>query len=167
VWTLAERLMDSIFKAIRRIDELAPEFPDEWFEARDQTMEGLQVGDYMERLAFHSQQHRHELASVRAAIGRSRPTDPGDEEPNTGEPYARTWYQWKLLEAFLKRAEMVSELIGLNDADLDKKPPQELVAGNERSIREVGEHILGVQRWIMSGIENGLAEYRKTKSEDE
>ena len=82
VWTLAEHLMTGIFAAIRRIDELAPEFPDEWFEARDKTMEGLQVGDYMERLTDHSQIHRHELASVRAAIGRSWSTDPGDCERN-------------------------------------------------------------------------------------
>lgn len=166
VWILAERLMTSIFEAIRGIDELAPEFPDEWVEARDCTMEGLQVGDYMERLVIHSQHHRYELASVRAAIGRSRPTDPGDTDPNTGEPYTHTWYQWKLLEAFLRRAEMVSELIGLRDEDLDKKPSPELVAGNERSIREVCEHVLKVQRWIMSGAEDGLSAYRKTKGDD-
>ncbi|MBM3239669.1 hypothetical protein FJZ31_25560 [Candidatus Poribacteria bacterium] len=160
VWTLAERLMNSIFEAIRRIDELAPEFPGEWVEARDKTMEGLQVGDYMERLVIHSQQHRYELVSVRAAIGRSRPTDPGDTDPNTNELYARTWYQWRLLEAFLRRAEMVSELIGLNDEDLDRKPSPELVAGNERSIREVCEHVLRVQKWIMSGVEDGISAYR-------
>lgn len=163
VWTLAERLMNSVFQAIRRIDELAPEFPDEWVEARDEKMEGLQVGDYMERLAEHSQIHRHELASVRAAINRSRPTDPGDIDPGTDEPYARTWYQWRLLEAFLRRAEMVSELIGLNDEYLDRKPSPELVAGNERSIREICEHVLGAQRWIMSGVEDGISAYRKTK----
>jgi hypothetical protein len=165
VWTLAERLMSSIFEAICRIDELAPEFPDELYEARDQKMEGLQVGDYIERLADHSQIHRHELASVRAAVGRSRPTDPGDTNPNTGEAYARTWYQWRLLEAFLRRAEMVSELIGLNDEDLDIKPSPELVAGNERSIREVCEHVLSVQKWIMFGVEDGISAYRKTKGD--
>ena len=165
VWTLAERLMNSVLEAIRRIDELAPEFPDEWVEARDEKMEGLQVGDYMERLAEHSQIHRYELASVRATISRSRPTDPGDIDPSTGEPYARTWYQWQLLEAFLRRAEMVSELIGLNDEDLDRKPSPELVAGNERSIREICEHVLGAQRWIMSGVEDGISAYRKTKGD--
>lgn len=163
VWDLAESLVNSIFVAIRKIDELAPEFPDEWVEARDKNMEGLQVGDYMGRLVEHSQIHRNEIASVRAAIGRSRPTDPGDLEPNTDEPYAKIWYQWRILEAFLRRVEMVSELIGLNDKELDKKPSPELVAGNDRSIREVCEHVLHVQKWIMSGIENGILEYRKNK----
>jgi hypothetical protein len=61
---------------------------------------------------------------------------------------------------------MVSELIGLRDEDLNRKPPPELVAGNERSIREVCEHVLKVQRWIMSGIEDGLSEYRKNEADD-
>jgi hypothetical protein len=163
VWDLVERLMNSILAAIKKIDELAPEFPDEWVEARDQNMEGLQVGDYMTRLAEHSQIHHNELASVCAAIGRSRPTDPGDSDPNTEEPYAKVWYQWRILEAFLRRVEMVSELIGLNDEDLDKKPPPELVAGNDRSVREICEHVLHAQKWIMSGIQNGISEYRKNE----
>jgi hypothetical protein len=163
VWDLAERLLGSIFIAVRKIDELAPEFPDEWFEARDQKMEGLQVDDYMTRLVQHNQIHRNEIASVRAAIGRSRPTDPNDSDPSTNEPYAKVWYQWRILEAFLRRAEMVSELIGLSDEDIDKKPSPELVAGNDRSIREICEHVLHVQKWIMSGIENGIEEYRKNK----
>ena len=39
--------------------------------------------------------------------------------------------------AFLRRAELVGELIGLTDEDLDKKPQPEHVATNERSIRGV------------------------------
>lgn len=167
VWSLVERLMTSILEGIRRIDELSPEFPDELYEARDQNMEGLAVADYMERLARHSLLHRHELTSLRAAVGASRPTDPGDTDPRTEEPYALTWYHWHLLEAFLRRAEMVSELIGLQDGDLDKKPSPELVAGNERSIREVCDHVLSVQEWITRGIENGVTEYRQARNRDE
>ena len=162
VWTLIEQLMTNLVEDIRRIDALAPKFPEELFEARDQNMEGLQVVDYLDRLARHSLTHRHELASLRAAIGASRPTDPGDSDPNTEEPYAHVWYQWYLLEAFLRRAEMVSELIGLRDKDLDKKPSPDLVAGNERSMREICDHVLHVQKWIMEGIENGVTAYRGT-----
>ena len=102
---------------------------------------------------------------VQRAAGASRPTDPGDADPNTGEPYAARWYHWILLEAFLRRAEMVSELVGLRDGDLDKKPSPTLVAGNEGAVREVCEHVLDVQRWIMSGMENGIAEYRKVPAD--
>lgn len=164
VWRLAGELMSGVMEAIRHIDDLAPEFPEELYEARDPDTD-MQVGDFIERLARHSLQHRHELTSVRAAIGRSRPTDPGDEDPTTGEPYSHTWYRWLLLEAFLRRAELVSELIGLSDADLDRKPAPELVAGNERSIREICEHVLKVQDWKMGGIENGLAAFRGQKSD--
>jgi len=156
--------MSGVMEAIRHIDELAPEFPDELYEARDPDTD-MQVGDFIERLARHSLQHRHELTSVRAAIGRSRPTDPGDDDPTTGEPYSRTWYRWLLLEAFLRRAELVSELIGLSDEDLDEKPAPELVAGNERSIREICEHVLEAQDWKMQGIESGLSAFRGRKRE--
>jgi len=165
VWNLAEQLMSSVLDALRKIDALAPDFPDELYEARDTHIEGLMVADYMDRFAAHALQHKHEIASVRAAVGRSRPTDPGDKDPITGEPYARTWYQWFLLEAFLRRAELVSELIGLTDEDLDKKPAPERVAGNDRSIREICEHVLKAQNWKMSGIENGVTEYRKKQAE--
>jgi hypothetical protein len=161
VFRLAERLMMDIFEVIRKIDELAPEYPDEWIEARDPKW-NIQVGDLMYQMASHSLEHRHELTSVRAAIGRSRPTDPRDMDVNTGKPYSRTWYQWRLLEAFLRRAEMVGELIGLNDDDLDKKPSPEFVAGNSRNIREVCEHVLTMQEWMLSVIEAGLSEYRNT-----
>jgi len=163
VWILAERLMMSIFEAARRVDELSPEFPDEWIEARDPKW-NIQVGDFLNQLSSHSLEHRHEITSVRAAIGRSRPTDPRDMDPHTGKPYSSTWYHWRLLEAVLRRAEMVSELVGLTDNDLDKKPSPDLVAGNERSIREVCEHVLTMQEWMLSVIETGLSEYRKTKS---
>ena len=83
-----------------------------------------------------------------------------DSHPATGTPYADTWYRWFLLDAFLHRAEMVSELIGLTDEDLDLKPAPEDVAGNERSVREVCEHVLQVQNWLMSGIENGVRSCR-------
>ena len=162
VWELVRRLMEGIVEVAEKIDELAPRFPEELYEARDRKMEGLQVSDYLERLAKHSLQHRHELASVRAAIGSSRPTDPGDVDPITDEPYAHTWYQWFLLEAFLRRAEMASELLGLSDGDLDTKAAPELVAGNERTIREVCEHVMHVQRWIVSGIEDGVQSYRES-----
>ena len=165
IWKLAEELMTGILDAVRKIDELAPKFPDELYEARDPDTD-MQVVDFLERFARHSLQHRHEIASARAAISLSRPTDPGDVHPTTGEPYARTWYQWFLLEAFLRRAELVSELIGLSDEDLDKKPAPEMVAGNERSIREVCEHVLHVQDWKMRGIENGLSAFRESQKEE-
>jgi len=153
--------MEGIVDAGAKVDRLAPGFPEELYEARDREMEGLTVADYLERLAKHSLQHRHELSSLRAAIGASRPTDPGDSHPASGEPYADTWYQWFLLEAFLRRAEMVSELVGLSDEDLDKEAAPDLVAGNARTIREVCEHVLHVQRWILSGMEDGLKSYRE------
>ncbi len=162
VWTLAERLMTSMFETARRIDELAPEFPHEWDEARDPKW-NIQVGDFMGQLDSHSLEHRHEIISVRTVIGKSRPTDPRDADPKTGEPYSRTWYQWRLLEAVQRRGEMASELIGLIDEDLDKKPCPELVAGNERCIREICEHIVSMDKWMVSVIEAGLSEYRKTK----
>ena len=165
VWKLVEELMSTAIQAIRRIDDLAPEFPDELYEARDPETD-MQVADFIERLARHSLHHRHEIASARAAIGRSRPTDPGDDDPITDEPYARTWYRWFLLEAFLRRAELVGELIGLTDGDLDKKPSPEMVAGNERSIREICEHVLHVQDWKMRGIENGLTAFRELQKEE-
>lgn len=161
VWDLIQRLTTSIVEAAQQIDVLAPGFPEELFEARDSKMEGLTVGDYLGRLSEHSLIHRHELASVRAAIGRARPTDPGDSDPQTSELYASVWYQWQLMQAFLNRMQMIGELIGLTDADLDKKPSPELVAGNERSIREVCEHVLHVQRWILAGIEDGVTTYRE------
>ena len=163
VWQLAADLMSAALQAVRRIDDLAPGFPEELYEAKDPDTD-MQVVDFIERLARHGLHHRHELAAVRAAIGRSRPTDPGDDDPTTGEPYARTWYQWFLLETFLRRAELVGELIGLSDADLDKKPSPELVAGNERSVREICEHVLQAQDWKMRSIENGLSAFRKRKS---
>lgn len=164
VWVLVERLMNSIYASIRKVDELAPEWPDEWFKARDPKY-NMQVNEFMDNLIRHSLEHRHELTSIRAAISRSRPTDSRDIDPKSGEAYAHTYYHWRLLEAFLRRAEMVSELIGLTDEDLDQKPSPELVAGNERSIREVCEHLLEWEPWIVAGIENGLAEYRQTKWE--
>ncbi|HJP31973.1 MAG TPA: hypothetical protein QGF95_15625 [Candidatus Latescibacteria bacterium] len=165
-WSLAEGLMSSLLEAIRRIDELGPCFPDELHEARDPGTD-MQVVDFIERLARHSLQHRHELTSIRASIGASRPTDPGDSHPTSDTPYAATWVQWFLLEAFLRRAELVSELIGLTDDDLDRKPAPEHVAGNERSIREVCEHVQHVQSWLMSGIEGGLETYRGSGSSEE
>lgn len=165
VWILAERLMMSIFEVIRRVDELSPEFPDEWIEARDPKW-NIQVGDFLNQLASHSLEHRHEIASVRAAISRSWPTDPRDTDPHTGKPYSSTWHHWRLLEAVLRRAEMVSELLGLTDEDIDKKPSPEFVAGNERSIREVCEHVLTMQEWMLSVIEAGLYEYRKKKGDE-
>lgn len=166
VWALMERLMSSMLKAIRKVDELAPEWSNEWLNAKDPKY-NMQVNEFMDHLIRHSLEHRHELTSIRAAIRKSRPTDPRDTDPNTGEPYARTYYHWRLLEAFLRRAEMVSELIGLTDADLDCKPLPELVAGNERSVREVCEHLLEWEPWIVAGIENGLAAYRQTKGKSE
>jgi hypothetical protein len=165
VWTIAECLMTSIFQAVRRIDELSPEFPDEWLEAKDPKW-NIQVGDFLGQLSSHSLEHGHEVMSVRTVIGRSRPTDPRDTDPKTGEPYSRTWYQWRLLEAVERRAEMASELIGLRDEDLDKKPLPELVAGNERCIREICDHLLSMDKWMVSVIEAGLSEYRKTKGKD-
>jgi hypothetical protein len=168
VWDLAERLMVSIIGRLRRIDELAPGFPDELYEARDTTMEGLQVVDYIERFARHSQQHRHHLASIRAAIGRSRPTEPGsDADPITGESHADIWYQWLLLEALVKRAELVSELVGLNDEDLNRKPDPGLTAGSTKTVREVCEHVLAVEDWKMRGIEDALHHYRKANVTEE
>lgn len=166
VWTLMERLMTSIFEAIRKIDELAPKFPDEWLEAKDPKW-GIQVSDFLWQLASHSLEHRHELSSVRAAIGRSRPTDPRDTDPNSGEPYSHTWYQWRLLEAVLRRAEMIGELIGLIDEDLGQKPSPKFVAGNERNIREVCEHVLAMDKWMLSVIEAGLSEHRKANKANE
>lgn len=163
VWNLAERLMNDILKAIRQIDELAPAFPDELFEARDNGGEGMTVADFLDRLARHSLQHRHEVAAVRASIGAARSTDPSDSDPRTDEPYSKRWYQWTLLEAFLRRAEMVSELIGLKDEDLDRKPSPEHVASNDRSVREVCEHVLGVQEWIVRGVEEGVKGYRESE----
>ena len=159
VWTYADRLMGSVLAAIRRIAELGPRFPEELYEARDPATD-MQVVDFIERLARHSTQHRHELASIRASIGESRPTDPGDTHPISGEPVAPVWHQWFLLDAFLRRAEMVSELIGLSDADLDKKPDPTHVATNERTIRKVCEHVLHVQDGLMRGVEGGLAQHR-------
>jgi hypothetical protein len=159
VWTYADRLMGSILAAIKRIDELGPSFLEEFYEARDPATD-MQVGDSIERLARHSLQHRHELTSIRASIGESRPTDPSDVHPASGQPVAPSWYHWFLLEAFLRRAEMVSDLIGLSDADLDKKPDPAHVATNERTVRDVCEHVLHVQDWLMRGIESGLAHHR-------
>ena len=160
VWAVAEELMASLFEALRRIDTLAPEFPDEMYEARDPESD-MAVADFMNRLGEHSEIHRHELSAVRASIGASRPTDPGDTHPASGEPYSRTWYRWMLLRAFLHRANMVSELIGLTDADLDAKPSPEHAAGNDRSVREVCEHVLHVQKWLMGGIERGVSSARE------
>ena len=107
--------------------------------------------------------HSTELSAVRASIGASRPTDPDDEHPATGKSYRETWYRWALLSAFLRRADMVSELIGLTDADLDRKPSPEHTAGNDRSAREVCEHVLHVQKWLMGGIERGVSSTRQEK----
>ncbi len=56
---------------------------------------------------------------------------------------------------------MVSELVGLTDADLDVKPSPEHAAGNDRSVREVCEHVLHAQGWIMGGVERGLSSARE------
>ncbi|MBT3265970.1 hypothetical protein HN371_02400 [Candidatus Poribacteria bacterium] len=160
VWNVAEKLMTSLFEALRRIDTLAPEFPDELYEARDPETD-MDVGDFINRLGEHSEIHRHELSAVRASIGAARPTDPGDTHPTTGEPYSRSWYRWWLLRAFMHRAEMVGELIGLTDADLDAKPSPEHTAGNGRSVREVCEHVLHVQGWLMGGVARGLSSARE------
>jgi len=159
VWALAEELMTSVVGALRRIDTLAPRFSEEMHEARAPETD-MDVADFMNRLQEHSDIHRHELASVRASIGSSRPTDPDDEHPATGESYRATWYRWALLSAFLRRADMVGELIGFTDADLDRKPSQEHTAGNDRSVREVCEHVLHVQKWLMGGIERGVSSAR-------
>ena len=160
VWQLAEQLMTSALGALREVDELGPSFPEELYEARDRKGEGLQVVDYLERMARHSVQHRHELAGIRASIGASRPTDPGDSDPKTGDSYAHTWYQWFLLDSLLRRAEMVAELIGLSDEQLDLPPDPAHTAGNTRTIREVCEHVLQVQDWIIRGVRDGVAQYR-------
>lgn len=159
VWELAEELMTSIFEAVRQIEKIAPTFPDELYEARDSNT-NMQVVDYIERLARHSLQHRYEITGVRASIGAGHPTDPNDLHPETGAPYSATWYRWLLIEAFLRRAEMVSELIGLSDEDLDKKPSPRHVAGNDRSLREICEHVIHVQKWLTAGVENGIQEHR-------
>ena len=160
VWQLAADLLQSIVDALRQVDELAPGFPEGLYEARDRTQGGLQVGDYLERMARHSVQHRHELAAIRASIGAIRPTDPGDEDPRTGAPYAAQWYQWFLLDALLQRAALVGELVGLRDEDLDKMPDPAHTAGNTRSIRQVCEHVLQVQQWLSSGVRDGTANHR-------
>jgi hypothetical protein len=76
---------------------------------------------------------------------------------------------WDLIERLmaelmplLRRAEMVGELIGLTDAQLDARADPLLVAGNQRSIREVCEHVLAAQRWITSGVEDAIAAHRDT-----
>ncbi len=157
---LARRLLTSMLDAIERVDELAPRFPDETHEARDPEHD-MTVADFLERLSRHSLQHRHEIAAVRAAVGAARPTDPGDTDPRTGEPYANGWYHWFLLEALLRRAELVSELVGLPDGALDRKPAPEHVAGNERSIRDVCDHVLRVEQWLLGGIERGITRSRR------
>ncbi len=162
VWALAEELMTSILEALRRVDTLAPLYSAEMHEARDPETD-MDVADFMNRLQEHSDIHRHELSAVRASIGASRPTDPDDEHPATGKSYRETWYRWALLSAFLRRADMVSELIGLTDADLDRKPSPEHTAGNDRSAREVCEHVLHVQKWLMGGIERGVSSTRQEK----
>ncbi len=159
VWSLVDRLLSSMVESIRQIDALAPGFPDELYEARDPES-NMQVVDFIERLARHSLQHRHEVASVRASVGRSWPTDPGDSHPDTGAPYASTWYAWFLLEALLRRAELASELIGLEDEDLDRQPAEQHVAGNNRTIRQVCEHVLHVEQWLLNGARTGIETHR-------
>ncbi len=164
VWDTAADLMSSVIERIRRIDQLAPGFPDELYEARDTTMEGLQVVDYIERLAAHSRQHAQHIASIRAAIGRSRPTEPSEDiEPATGRTYASAWYQWLLSEALLARAELIAQFAGLDDTDLDRAPDPKFTAGSTKTIREVCEHVLQAEDWKMRGIEDALSHYRATK----
>ncbi|MEW6749839.1 MAG: hypothetical protein AB1505_02545 [Candidatus Latescibacterota bacterium] len=161
VWQLVQELMAGVVEAARRVDALAPGFPDE-LSARDQHMEGLMVTDYLERLARHSTQHRHEVAAIRASIGAARPTDPSDTHPASGSPYARTWYHWFLLDAFLQRAALAAELVGLTDADLDRAPDPVHTAGNTRTVRQVCQHVHHVQEWILRGVQDGVESWRRS-----
>ncbi len=162
-WELVRELMVSLIDRLERIDDLAPAFPDELYEARDASMEGLQVGDYLERLGRHSRDHREHLSAIRAAIGRSRPTGPTeDADPVSGEPYSAIWYQWLLLEALMRRADLVGQLIGLNDGDLDRRPDPRHTAGSAMTVSEVCRHVLEAEDWQMRGIEDGLSHWRQS-----
>ena len=156
---MAEQLLTSLLQCIREIQQLAPQFPDELHEARD-PKNGMQVADFLERLARHSQQHQREIAAIRASIGAAWPTDPNDAHPVTGQPYANTWYQAYLLEALLRRAELVGELIGLTDAEFTAPPDPKHTAGNTRSVKDVCEHVLRAQGWQMDGIRTGIEAHR-------
>ncbi len=162
----AKQLLVSMVECIEEIQQLAPRFPEEMYEARDASMEHMLMADYLERMARHNQQHQREIAAIRASVGAAWPTDPRDSNPVTGEPYANTWCQWFLLDAFQHRAELVAELIGLTDAEFTAAPDPKYTASNERSIKDVCEHVLHVQNWQMNGIRDAVTTYRKQSKDD-
>lgn len=64
-----------------------------------------------------------------------------------------------------KRDAEVKLLIGLSDEQLDLPPDPAHTAGNRRTAREVCEHVLQVQDWIIRGVRDGVADYRASGEE--